>query len=629
MWKFVMLSAVASWSLCLSARAEQADARPVSVITEAITLDGKLDEPAWAQAPVVEQFHYKKDVPPPAKTTVRMLADSRFLYLGWRCEDKSPKTLKGDIAVPNGPCWSDDAVEFFIDPGHSFVSLIQIIVTCRGFVFQNGSGVLYEKLGQDFGVEAKIFVGEDFWSVETCVPLDRVGLSLPAYRQGEESRFFMNFARDLRNPAYDTSSGRLDFCASPLGFFERKGFQVFKFAGSAPVLKVSGDETDQFVNTVVANVTLTNSSANDLPLEYTWGKALQFSDRMKVPLVVKAGEAKSVPLSIPEFEAGDYTYRLEVFDKSRRLFARDLRFTLDEAVEIAPMFPCRSLDGGDKEFRLLVAPYVLATGKAFTLEVVVKDRFLPVLSRRFAQAAAEQNVSITDLFSKLSEGRYTVTATLRDGEKPVAANQYAFYKGLTKIDTRDPRVIIKNWGFEETSANRPCNSVNNWRDANPQTPDKAFPSGWDQYKPGEWVGWGDLTRYPRSIYEGQRTMVLKGRAPGAQLHWAGSQFKVNLSSTYSLSIVARGKGRLCCCYYAINDEKKWMHRYFYSRDIQLTDDWTEYQFDPVDFNVQIDYGWDFKPLGEHNRLAAAHPIVWVKEDGLAFIDNVILIEKKN
>lgn len=627
--KAILISVIALFGVRLLAQAAQAEPLMLPAISAPITLDGALDEPAWDQAVAIDQFHHRKKMPAPAKTVVRVLADSQFLYVGWRCEDKKTATLKGDVAWPNGPCWNDDAVELFIDPGHAFPSMVQIIVTCKGAIFQKGYGCLYERCGQDFGAAAKSFVGEDFWSVETRIPLDRIGLSLPAFRKGEASRFTMNFARDLRNPAYAKQQGeRLDFSVAPMGYFDRKGFLPFLFAGSAPSLAVSGDAKEHMVNSLAATLAFANNSPNDYALAYRWGKTLQPAAAARTPLAIKAGEVRSLNLPVVDLTPGDTPYRLELFDHGQRLFVRDIVFTLDPAIEIAPTFPCRSADGGEKEFRLIPAPHLLATGKPYTLEAVVKDGFSkPLLKKQFPLVTSEVRVSVTDLFPTLADGRYTLSATLYDGDQAVAASQCVFYKGVTSLSAADPANIIKNWGFEETCAARP----KSWRDLDPQSPDTLFPAGWHLWKLADWIAWGDLNKYPRSIYEGRRSLILKGlpRGPQQQLHWGGEKFKVNLNSTYTLSIAARGKGTICCCYYLATSEGKWIKRFFYTRDITLTDDWVEYKFDPVNFNANTETSWDDTPLGPNNQPSTASLVLWVRDDGLAFIDNVILVEHQN
>ena len=59
-------------------------------VTTPPALDGTLADPAWAQAPVVDQFFevYPHALAPSGyPTEVRLLYDARYLYVGFRAAD--------------------------------------------------------------------------------------------------------------------------------------------------------------------------------------------------------------------------------------------------------------------------------------------------------------------------------------------------------------------------------------------------------------------------------------------------------------------------------------------------------------------------------------------------------------
>src|SRR5688500_12685217 len=61
-----------------------------------LDIDGKLDEPAWAQAPVFAGFVQRFPVagnPPSEKTEMRVLYDDRNLYVAIRCFDSQPEKI--------------------------------------------------------------------------------------------------------------------------------------------------------------------------------------------------------------------------------------------------------------------------------------------------------------------------------------------------------------------------------------------------------------------------------------------------------------------------------------------------------------------------------------------------------
>jgi len=71
----------------------QNDERPtlqVGVLGEELRIDGRLDEPAWAAAPVAADLlmvEPRQGARPPGRTLVKVLAGPKALAFGIRCED--------------------------------------------------------------------------------------------------------------------------------------------------------------------------------------------------------------------------------------------------------------------------------------------------------------------------------------------------------------------------------------------------------------------------------------------------------------------------------------------------------------------------------------------------------------
>src|SRR5215208_6560478 len=60
-----------------------------------ITLDGKLDEPAWREAEVftLTQQSPRPGQPTPFKTEVRVLVSNDAIYFGFTCRDPNPNAI--------------------------------------------------------------------------------------------------------------------------------------------------------------------------------------------------------------------------------------------------------------------------------------------------------------------------------------------------------------------------------------------------------------------------------------------------------------------------------------------------------------------------------------------------------
>ena len=104
--------------------------------TSAITIDGKLDESAWARATPITDFHQQQPVegvPPAERTEVRILYDERALYIGARMYDtlgargiRAPLARRDQLLDANGNNGSfnsltTDKLIVLLDPYHNHI----------------------------------------------------------------------------------------------------------------------------------------------------------------------------------------------------------------------------------------------------------------------------------------------------------------------------------------------------------------------------------------------------------------------------------------------------------------------------------------------------------------------------
>jgi len=83
--------------------------------TAPVTIDGKLDEAAWAgaAAPVALQFLWENQTGAKQKTSARVVWDAQALYLGYEADDAD---ITARFLQRDDPTYQDDAVEFFVNP---------------------------------------------------------------------------------------------------------------------------------------------------------------------------------------------------------------------------------------------------------------------------------------------------------------------------------------------------------------------------------------------------------------------------------------------------------------------------------------------------------------------------------
>src|SRR4051812_37144408 len=82
----------------------------------AIAIDGKLDEPAWANAPWTEDFDYliRRDRPaPPLRTRAKMLWDDHYLYVA---AELAETDVRAEMREHDSMLFQENAFEVFIDP---------------------------------------------------------------------------------------------------------------------------------------------------------------------------------------------------------------------------------------------------------------------------------------------------------------------------------------------------------------------------------------------------------------------------------------------------------------------------------------------------------------------------------
>src|SRR5262249_45979788 len=90
-------------------------------ISEAIKIDGHLDEPAWSQAEAATDFREEsptEGAPASEKTEVRVLHDSKNVYIGIRAFDSEPAKINARDLVRDSTFDTDDLIDIILDSYH-------------------------------------------------------------------------------------------------------------------------------------------------------------------------------------------------------------------------------------------------------------------------------------------------------------------------------------------------------------------------------------------------------------------------------------------------------------------------------------------------------------------------------
>ena len=184
-----------------------------------ITLDAKLDEPGWKQAPPAGEFHFNHWTQGEKEPTVaRLLWDDENLYVGYYCHDKH---ISAYVTERHGPVSKDDCVEIFLSPNPAKVT--------NYYTFEiNAIGTMLNRCRTDWwtgpptwepeGVRYRTsFHGQpkkdespedDHWIVELAIPFRnfaRDAAHTPP-RDGDEWRLNLNRLGGRTNPQSSTWS---------------------------------------------------------------------------------------------------------------------------------------------------------------------------------------------------------------------------------------------------------------------------------------------------------------------------------------------------------------------------------------------------------------------------------------
>ncbi|BDG01361.1 carbohydrate binding family 9 domain-containing protein [Anaeromyxobacter oryzae] len=180
-------AALAYLLACAAAAADPGDivARRISAH---VHLDGRLDDAAWAEAPVfsgfVESFP-RAGVPASFRTEVRVVYDDETLYVGITCFDPEPGAIVRQLARRDGNPTADQ-VEIALDTGADGRTAYDFTV--------NAAGVLRDQLlfadvnatdSWDAVWDAAVSVDARGWSAEVAIPFHQLRFSsAPEQRWG-------------------------------------------------------------------------------------------------------------------------------------------------------------------------------------------------------------------------------------------------------------------------------------------------------------------------------------------------------------------------------------------------------------------------------------------------------------
>ena len=229
-WQLPPLRRLVVVALLLVAAPAQAGPREIPVFRLAgpVTIDGRLDDDAWARLPAVTGFykHTTRDFCRAKQTWVRVGWDSDACYLGVRCDEPDVAVINGS-AEDNAQLWKEDCVEVFLLPPGA-PSFSQFMINVNGARWDLVKSLDDNSLGADRTLDrwqGAAVRGDDFWSAELRIPFALLGVRPTA---GDAWRG--NVCRDI---TVLESGGDTHSTWAPLRvrFQEPDSFGRFRFGG--------------------------------------------------------------------------------------------------------------------------------------------------------------------------------------------------------------------------------------------------------------------------------------------------------------------------------------------------------------------------------------------------------------
>lgn len=170
--------------------------RPIKIplITDALVIDGKIDEEAWKQAAVFKDFYQTSpgdNIAPSKPTEVLMMYDEKHLYIAFKCWDEKDK-IRATVARRDA-VFGEDNVRVWLDTYND--QRRAYVLGFNPFGVQQ-DGIVTEGQGTDFSVdivmESKGVIEEWGWAVEVKIPFKSL-----RYTAGKGKMWGFNAARNI------------------------------------------------------------------------------------------------------------------------------------------------------------------------------------------------------------------------------------------------------------------------------------------------------------------------------------------------------------------------------------------------------------------------------------------------
>lgn len=173
---------------CCAAAADPEPTVTARRLATAPVIDGRLDDPVWQEAAVIDAFRQKDPVagdPPSEKTMVYLGYDSDTIYVGLRAYDREPDKIVARLLQEDADLASDDslyvAVDSLVDRRNAYMFVINPLGTKSDSRIENNFTDRSEWNGIWYGDARRDGKG---WSAEMAIPVKTLSIQPGATHWG-------------------------------------------------------------------------------------------------------------------------------------------------------------------------------------------------------------------------------------------------------------------------------------------------------------------------------------------------------------------------------------------------------------------------------------------------------------
>ncbi|MEW5984582.1 MAG: DUF5916 domain-containing protein [Acidobacteriota bacterium] len=167
-------------------------------VSEAPVIDGRVNDAAWAGAPVVEDFRQRDPREGEAATEptrVRIVYDRTHLYIAAELDDREPALVRASELRRDNSLDSDDSfavlLDTYLDHRNAFLFRVNPRGTRFDGLIRNESRIVDATWDEDW--QAAAALGDHGWAVELAIPF-----KILRFREVSEQEWGINFERIIK-----------------------------------------------------------------------------------------------------------------------------------------------------------------------------------------------------------------------------------------------------------------------------------------------------------------------------------------------------------------------------------------------------------------------------------------------